>query len=245
MIVSVSHLTKQFGTLTAVDSVDWAVPEGEIRAIIGPNGAGKTTFFNMIAGITLPTDGTITFDGTDITNYPAHRRAQLGIVKTFQEMSVFEDTSVFENVRISAQADTSIFDVVSKASDLTAVNDRAWDVLGLLDLATDHGETVGDLSYGDQRKVEIGIALANDPSVLLLDEPTSGISSDSVGEITTILRELSRDSDLTIVITEHDLEVILDLADRITVFHQGAILSEGSPDEIMADSEVQRVYVGE
>jgi branched-chain amino acid transport system ATP-binding protein len=244
MILSTQGLTKTYGALTAVDGVDWSLPAGQIRAIIGPNGAGKTTFFNLVAGVTEPTAGTIEYHGTDISALPSHERAQRGIVKTFQQMSIFEGATVFENIRISAQANESIYDPFSKASDLTGVNERAWRVLERLNLEADHDELVDNLSYGEQRKIEIGIALANDPGVLLLDEPTSGISSDSVGEIIDLLSELSADTELTIVITEHDLDVILDLAEQITVFHQGVVLAEGSPEQIMQNNEVQRVYIG-
>lgn len=244
MILSTEGLTKKYGPLTAVDSVDWDLAAGEIHAIIGPNGAGKTTFFNMVTGVIEPTAGRINYDGSEITELSSHERAQMGIVKTFQEMSIFEGASVFENIRISAQAGESIFDPFSKASNLTNVNERTWEILELLDLESFHDELVDNLSYGDQRKIEIGIALANDPRILLLDEPTSGISSDSVGDIIDLLSELAEDTDLTVVITEHDLDVILDLAERITVFHQGVLLAEGSPTEIMQNNEVQRVYIG-
>jgi branched-chain amino acid transport system ATP-binding protein len=244
-ILRTDGVTKEFGSLVAVDDLNWSVERRETKAVIGPNGAGKTTFFNLLCGVLEPSSGRVYFDGEDITGGPPHDVAQKRLVKTFQEMNVFEDLPVFENVRIAAQTQVTTYDMISDYRDLSAVNKRARSVLDRIGLSNQGEVPVGDLPYGDQRKVEIGIALATDPKVLLLDEPTAGMSQQETEEMMEFFDQLTQDQSLTIVLTEHDMDVALNLAETITVLHNGAILDEGTPNEVTVNEDVQRVYLGE
>lgn len=244
VVLSTQDLTKKFGSLTAVNEVTWNVESGKTKAIIGPNGAGKSTFFNLLSGVLSPTNGEIEFEGERITGEAEHVIARRGLVKTYQKTDIYEESSVFENIRIAAQSNETTFNMWSRASDLTAVNERTEAVLERVSLTDDRDRLAGDLPHGLQRKIEIGIALATDPDVILFDEPIAGMSEDGRREILEVLRELSNDSSLTIVITEHDIDLIMDLAEEITVLHQGEILVEGTPNQIVEDEQVQKVYLG-
>lgn len=244
-VLELESVTKRFGGVTALDDVDWRVNIGETRAIIGPNGAGKSTFFNVVSGQLSPTSGRVLFDGEDISGLSPEIIARKGIVKTFQTTNVFEKLTVFENVRLGAQVRESTYNMATHYRNLDRVAERAEEVLGQLRLEEFRDEVVEDLSHGDQRKVEIGISLAADPEVLLFDEPTAGMSSDEQQNVLDFLRTLSTDTDITIVVTEHDVEFIMNLADEVTVLHQGEIISEGAPEEITSDEHVQTVYLGE
>lgn len=244
VVLSTKNLTKQFGSLKAVEDVTWDVETGRTKAIIGPNGAGKSTFFNLLSGVLAPTSGDVMLKGDRITGDAEHEIVQRGLVKTYQQTNIYEESSVFENVRIAAQSSETTYNMWSKASALTEVNERTEAVLDRVGLQGDRDRIAGDLPHGLQRKIEIGIALATEPDVILLDEPIAGMSQDGRSEVLEVLRELSNDPSLTVVITEHDIDLIIDLAEVITVLHQGKILIEGTPDEIIEDREVQRVYLG-
>jgi branched-chain amino acid transport system ATP-binding protein len=244
-ILEVKGVSKRFGSLVAVRDVSLTVEKGELRAIIGPNGAGKTTFFNLISGMFSPTAGTIAFDGQDITALPAQRRVALGIARTFQITEIFPELTVFDNVRISVEV-TEGFRLrpwVSQA-ERANVHRHVVETLELTGLGAKADRLAGELAHGDQRTTEIAMALALRPRLLLLDEPTAGMGDQETYEITQIIRRLHLDSDLTIVLIEHDMRVIFHLADRITVLDQGGLLAEGAPKDIAANEAVQVAYLG-
>jgi ABC-type branched-subunit amino acid transport system ATPase component/ABC-type branched-subunit amino acid transport system permease subunit len=234
-------LTKTFGGLTAVNRVDFQVRPGELRSVIGPNGAGKTTFFNLLTGVLPPSGGRILFKGRDITGLPAHAVSRLGIARSYQVTNIFGDLSVFENVRIAAQSRVTHYRFWGNADSLAAVNARAEEILRHLGLAAKRHARASELSHGEQRYLEIGIALATDPDFLLLDEPTAGMSPDETLRTAAFVRRLA--GHLTIVVVEHDMEVVMGISDRITVLNYGEILAEGSPAEIRENADVRRVYL--
>ena len=242
-ILETEHLRKEFSSVVAVDDVTWAVEPGEARGIIGPNGAGKSTFFNLISGELLPSSGDIFYDGTRITDTSMDGIARMGVVKTYQLMNIFGQDTVYENVRVAAQREVSTYNMFRDHRNLPGVADRADAVLERVGLAANADDRADNLPYGDQRKLEIGITLATDPNVILFDEPTSGMSEEQTLEVLDLLEDLATDPSLTLIIIEHDIELILEIADRLTVLHQGQILSEGTPDEIIENDEVQQVYL--
>jgi branched-chain amino acid transport system ATP-binding protein len=244
-VLEVRGVSRRFGSLVAVRDVSMRVEKGELRAIIGPNGAGKTTFFNLISGLFPPSAGTISFDGRDITALAPHQRVTLGIARTFQITEIFPELTVFENVRISTEV-TDGFRLrpwISRA-EKDKVRRAVDETLALTGLASKSERLVGELSHGDQRAAEIAMALALQPRLLLLDEPTAGMGDQETYEITQLVRRLHRDRSLTIVLIEHDMRVIFHLADRITVLDQGSMLAEGTPAEIAANEAVQAAYLG-
>ncbi len=234
-------LTKEFGGLIAVNAVDFRIRRGELRAVIGPNGAGKTTFFNMLTGVLPPSRGRIVFKGRDITRLPAHAVSRLGIARSYQVTNIFGDLSVFENIRIAAQSRVTHYRCWRNAERLSGVTGRADEILRRLGLAAKRDLPAAALSHGEQRYLEIGIALATDPDFLLLDEPTAGMSPEETGRTATFVRELA--GQLTIVLVEHDMEVVMGISDRITVLNYGQVLAEGTPAEIRENPEVRRVYL--
>jgi len=245
-VLEVREVTKTFGSLVAVRNASLRVKKGELRAIIGPNGAGKTTFFNMISGFFRPNSGSILFDGRDITALPAHKRVALGMARTFQITEIFPELSVFENVRVAAEAAAGYSHRVwIPGSKKKETRGRAGHILGLVGLEEKAGRLVGELAHGDQRAAEIAMALAVRPHLLLLDEPTAGMGDQETYAIAQLIRQLHRDHGLTIVLIEHDMRVVFNLADRIMVLDQGAVLAEGTPEEIAANAAVQAAYLGQ
>ncbi len=244
-ILDIRNVTKRFGSLVAVRDVSLTVAPGELRAIIGPNGAGKTTFFNLISGFFPPSAGAIVFDGRDITRLPAHRRVALGMARTFQITEIFPELTVFENVRISAEAAAGYGTSphISRAG-RAKIQGRVEDTLRLVGLEAKADRLAGELAHGDQRVAEIAMALSLDPRLLLLDEPTAGMGDEETRQITALVRRLHRDKNCTIVLIEHDMRVVFHLADRITVLDQGMLLAEGDPKEIAANDAVQAAYLG-
>jgi branched-chain amino acid transport system ATP-binding protein len=234
-------LTKTFGGLTAVNAVDFQVRPGELRSVIGPNGAGKTTFFNLLTGVLPPSSGRILFKGADITGLPAHAVSRLGIARSYQVTNIFGDLTVFENVRIAAQSRVTHYRFWGNADALAAVNARAEEILRHLGLAAKRHARGAELSHGEQRYLEIGIALATDPDFLLLDEPTAGMSPDETQRTAAFVRRLA--GHVTIVVVEHDMEVVMGISDRITVLNYGEVLAEGTPAEIRENPDVRRVYL--
>ncbi|MFC7045324.1 ABC transporter ATP-binding protein [Halobacteriaceae archaeon GCM10025711] len=246
-ILETENLTKRFGELTAVDSVDLAIGAGEFRSVIGPNGAGKTTTFNLITGAMAPTEGVVRFAGEDVTPLPPHERVRRGIGRSFQITNVFGGLSVRENVRLAAQ---SVFDAgfsVREAlfrnagtfDDVNAQTDEVLDRVGLADRADEYADT---LAYGERRRLEIGLVLATDPELVLLDEPTAGMSADETQATMDLIEEVL--SDRTLLLIEHDIDLVMRVSDRITVLARGAILAEGTPGEIANDPDVQEAYLG-
>lgn len=236
-LLSTRGLSRSFGGLKAVDNVDFDLPAGEIRAIIGPNGAGKTTFVSLICGRVLPSSGAVTFDGEDISDLPAHKRVRAGIAYTFQITSVFANLTAFDNVALSVQR--RLLDGKEKGGTLGHGVMDALERVGL----SGHAEAVaGNLAYGHQRLLEVAMGLALKPRLLILDEPTQGLSDGEIANFIALVRELSKET--TILLIEHNMHVVMELAGRITVMEQGRILAEGAPDEIRANADVQRAYLG-
>jgi branched-chain amino acid transport system ATP-binding protein len=234
-------LTRRFGGLTAVNQVSIAVPRGEIRAIIGPNGAGKSTFFNCLTGVLPPSSGRILFDGEDVTGLPPHRISQKGVARSYQITNILPGASVLENVRIAAQSRHHAWNFVRHHRHYTDLVDRAHAVLAAVGLADKEADLAAELSHGEQRNLEIGIALATEPKLLCLDEPTAGMSVTETQATVELIRRIA--ANLTIIIVEHDMEVVMGLAHTITVLHYGEVLAEGRPAEIQANPRVQEVYL--
>jgi branched-chain amino acid transport system ATP-binding protein len=244
-LLRVENVSKHFGSLVAVSGVSMTVEPGELRAVIGPNGAGKTTFFNLITGLFRPTAGRIVFDGEDITALLPARRVWRGMARTFQITEVFPELTVHENLRIPVEV-ASGFRLRSWLSrrDDTNVRVRVDELLAMGGLADKAGRLVGELAHGDQRSTEIMMAIALNPRLLLLDEPTAGMGEQETFEIVQLIRRLHRVSKLTIVLIEHDMRVVFHLADRVMVLDQGKFLAEGTPREIAANEAVQTAYLG-
>jgi branched-chain amino acid transport system ATP-binding protein len=234
-------LSVQFGGLAALSRVNFAVERGNTHAIIGPNGAGKSTFFNCLTGVLRPTSGRIVFNGEDVTGQPSNVISQKGIARSYQITNILPNISALENVRIAAQSRRHAWNMVSHHTAFADINEKAEAALtavGLLDRAD---ELASNLSHGAQRNLEIGIALATEPKLLCLDEPTAGMSAAETRETMHLVKRIGEN--LTILIVEHDMEVVMELADRITVLHYGQILAEGTPDEIQQNPKVLEVYL--
>jgi branched-chain amino acid transport system ATP-binding protein len=244
-LLAVDQVTQRFGKLVAVNGLSMLVEPGELRAVIGPNGAGKTTFFNLISGLISPTSGRIYFDGKDISGLSPERRVALGIARTFQITEIFPELSVAENLRIAVEVTGGqrlrMWRSRRKDREIRA---RVDQLLGLAGLGDRAHRLVGELSHGDQRSTEILMALALEPRLLLLDEPTAGMSDQETFGIAELVRRLHREQRLTILLVEHDMRVIAHLADRITVLAEGTTLAEGTFEEISGDERVQTAYLG-
>jgi branched-chain amino acid transport system ATP-binding protein len=242
VVLKTAGLSKSFGGLRAVNNVDFELPAGELHAIIGPNGAGKTTFFNLITGLLTPDAGQVTFHGRDITGMPPHRINRLGLARTLQIKSVFDGLSVYDNVWIAAHSRSGFLNPLRPAA---SYGSTARNVEGLLDrlgLQDRRDELAGNLSYGDVALLEIAIALATEPKLLLLDEPVAGMSPTESKNTVRLVKDLSKF--VNIILIEHDMEVVFDAADVITVMNQGVILCRGTPDQIAGDKRVQEAYLG-
>jgi len=226
-------LTRQFGALVAVDAVDMKLEPGEIRAVIGPNGAGKSTLFNLITSVLKPDAGEVLFAGENITRLPVRKIAQRGIARTFQRCHIFPALSVRENVRLAAQA--------RDARRSTAIADEALEHLRLTRFADMSADM---LSHGDQRLLEVAMAIAQKPRLLMLDEPTQGLSLEETDRAVQILKAMLRAGDLSVLLVEHDMEVVFKLADNITVLHRGRVIADGAPATVKADAAVRSAYLG-
>jgi branched-chain amino acid transport system ATP-binding protein len=243
-ILRVESLAKRFGGLEALGGVDLRVEPGEFRAIIGPNGAGKSTFFNTMTGLLRPDAGRVIFEGRDVTGEPPHRLVRRGVARTFQITSVFHDLSALENVQISLLAHARrSWSVWPEARALHA--SRARELLELVGLVGAAARIAGTLAHGDQKRLELAIALAGEPRLLLLDEPTAGMAAQERLESIRLVHRVAQELGVSCVFTEHDMAVVFAVATRITVMHQGKVLAEGTPAEVRARREVQQVYLGE
>jgi branched-chain amino acid transport system ATP-binding protein len=245
MILRTEKISKHFGGLHAVDGVDFTLKEGQLKSIIGPNGAGKTTLFNLIAGVHEATSGKVFFRDSDITKLSLYQTSRLGITKTYQITQIFPALSVFENVRIAAQSRVSAFNFWRTTHSMTSLNERTLDILGQVELLEKRKWLASTLSHGERRYLEIGIALATEPKVLLLDEPTAGMSVAETAMCAELIRKLNRVLNLSVVLVEHDMSVVMGISEEILVLNEGKVLAEGTPREVSDNREVQRVYLGE
>jgi branched-chain amino acid transport system ATP-binding protein len=225
-----------------VDAVDFEVPAGELRAVIGPNGAGKSTFFKLIAGELPPTSGRVLFNGEDVTGEPQFARSQRGIAKSYQITTIFPHLTVFENVRVAAQCRQTVMNCWTRADRLPSVAETTWEILRAVELDAKADLLATHLGHGLQRHLEIAIALACHPTLLLLDEPTAGMSPEETERTIALIKRIA--AGRTVILVEHKMKVVMTISDRITVLHQGAILAEGRPEEIRTDARVQEVYLG-
>ncbi len=245
IIVETINLSKQFGALVAVDNVNIKVRRNSLHAIIGPNGAGKTTFFNLLSGNIEPTSGKVMFKGSDLTHQPVHRMIHHGIGRSFQITNIFPNLTVFENVRLASQAlEKSNFKFWMNVSRLEKCEYRTWEVIEKVGLKERAHAPARTLPHGDQRKLELGMILAPDPEVLLLDEPTAGMAAEQVPELLALIQEIQKTGNKTVILVEHNMNVVMSVSDIITVMHLGKVLAEGTPAEIAANREVQTAYLG-
>lgn len=246
-VLETDGLTKRFGELTAVDDISLEVEDGEFRSVIGPNGAGKTTTFNLITGALTPTEGTVRFQGKDITNMSPHNRVRSGLGRSFQITNVFGGLTVRENVRIAAQAvhgdDINLGEAMFRDKNSFAdISDRTTEVLDQVGLRGRSDELAETLAYGDQRRLEIGLVLATDPKLVMLDEPTAGMSSEETESTMDLISDVLADQSLMLI--EHDIDLVMRVSDRITVLTRGQELATGSPDEIADNADVRDAYLG-
>jgi branched-chain amino acid transport system ATP-binding protein len=245
IILETHDLRKEFGALVAVDNVDLRVQTNTVHAIIGPNGAGKTTLFNLLSNTIEPTAGKVFFEGRNITHLPTHRIIHLGIGRSFQITNLFPNLTALENVRLAVQAmGKDNFRFLRAASHFKHYEQRAWEALDQVGLAERALMPARALPHGDQRKLELAIILAPDPRLLLLDEPTAGMAAEQVPEMMNLISQINKTGNKTIVLVEHNMSVVMNISDRITVMHLGRVLAEGTPSEIAANSEVQSAYLG-
>jgi len=243
-ILEVVGLNKKFGGVHVTQNVDFRLARGEKVAIIGPNGAGKSTFFNLLTGYHTPDSGTVRFDGQDITNWPAHSIVRVGISRAFQVSNIFPRLTVNDNVRCAVHSYLGkTMDMFSLAAKVGLEETMA--ALELCGLADKKKITAGELSQGDKKKLELGIALASQPKLLFLDEPTAGMSLDETEETMKLVDRLNRDLGLTVLFTEHDMSIIFNHAQRVALLHRGEIIIEGSPDEVRDNETAKKIYLGD
>jgi branched-chain amino acid transport system ATP-binding protein len=238
-------VSRHFGTLKAVDEVSFEMSAGELRAVIGPNGAGKTTFFNLISGLLRPTTGQVWFAGNNITDKSIVRRVAQGIVRTFQITEILPDLSVFENVRIGVETSRGLNSNpwVGRTT-RTAVDGRVNELIEIVGLRGKEGRVVGELAHGDQRVVEVAMALSLNPRLLLLDEPTAGMGDSETEHMVDLVRRLHAEQGVSILFIEHDMNIVFGIAQRITVLDQGRVLADGDPEAISKDPAVRAAYLG-
>lgn len=246
IILETRKLRREFGALVAVADVSIQVKAKTLHSIIGPNGAGKTTFFNLLSGNLKPTSGQVIFKGRDITKLALHRTAHLGIGRSFQITNIFPNLTVLESIRLSSQAlGKDNFRLLSSHRRFRQYEERAWEVVGLLGLTQEALQPARTLPHGAQRKLELGMLLAPDPEVLLLDEPTAGMAAEQVPELLALIQQIQDAENKTVMLVEHNMNVVMSVSDFITVMHQGQVLAEGTPAEIAANQMVQNAYLGQ
>jgi len=244
-LLRLDGVSRHFGTLKAVDGVTFDMAAGELRAVIGPNGAGKTTFFNVISGLLPPTVGEVWFDGQRITRESVVHRVARGIVRTFQITEILPDLSVWENIRIGVEtaAGLNARPWINRAA-RRALDDRVAELIRIVDLAGKEGRIVGELAHGDQRVVEVAMALSLKPRLLLLDEPTAGMGDAETEHMVGLISRLHAEQGVSILFIEHDMDIVFGIAQRVTVLDQGRVLADGAPGAIAADPKVRAAYLG-
>lgn len=242
-LLAVENIGRRFGGFVALEGITAAFQPGRITSIIGPNGAGKSTFFNILSGVLSPSAGALRFKGQNLAGLPQHRFVHLGIARSFQITSIFPDLSVHENVRVAAQVQRSRYDIWRSRGDFPELCERADAALASVGLTERSAQTAKFLSHGQQRALEIAIALVSEPEVLLLDEPTAGMGPEETKDMVALLERLA--SRRTVLLVEHKMKMILGLSDRILVLHHGRLIADGTPQHIQSDPEVRRVYLGQ
>jgi len=245
MVVRTQGLTRLFGGLSAVEDVDFELGDDELCAVIGPNGAGKTTFFDLITGELRPSSGTVELrengKWTDVTNMSVDEMASRGVHRSYQITNLFPSTTVLENVRVAAQKKSS-HNFWRSVTSFKNYRDEAMEILDFVGLAGDAEMTAENLSHAEKRRLEMGIALAGDPNLLLLDEPTAGVSSEEVGDITSLIEKVAKEHHVMFI--EHNMDIVMDISDRVVVFNRGSIIADGTPEEVEDDEDVQEAYLG-
>jgi len=242
-ILSTNELCKHFGGVLATDNINVEFKDNQLKSIIGPNGAGKTTLINVITGLLPASSGTVSYQGQDITNQPTHKLTKLGISRTFQITSIFPGFTVFENVRIAKQVQRGgSLRIFSTKESLKEVNEETWAVLERLELQEMALVPSKNLAHGDHRVLEVAIALAGNPKILFLDEPTAGMSPAETEQIAKLITGLT--DNISVVLIEHDMDVVMAISNEITVLHQGTIIAEGPPQEIQKNEIVKEAYLG-
>jgi branched-chain amino acid transport system ATP-binding protein len=246
VVLEVRNVVKSFGGLRALQDVSLSVAKGEIRAVIGPNGAGKSTLFNVMTGLLKPDAGDVVFEGEPITGLPPHRIIRKGIGRSFQITNIFPRMSVFENVQVALFSHHRLGgNPLSMARTSTGVGEETLALLGQVGLAEKYDSSASVLSHGDQKRLEIAISLASRPKLLMLDEPTAGMSRFESRETVALLQRISREQGLTLIFTEHDMDIVFAISEKIMVLQQGAVIADGVPAEIKANPEVRKAYLGE
>jgi branched-chain amino acid transport system ATP-binding protein len=242
-LLEVRHATRDYGKFRALNNVSVSFQPGELTAIIGPNGAGKSTFFNVISGGVPPSSGNILFEGRDISHKPAHEFARMGIAKSFQITNVFKQLSAHENVRVALQMRETKFELWRSRASYLELIDEADELLERVGLADVRNKLAADLAHGQQRSLEVAMALACHPKLLLMDEPTAGMSPEETTVMMDLITQLAQER--TVILVEHKMKMVMGLCKRLIVLHHGELLAEGTPDEIRQNSEVKRVYLGQ
>lgn len=242
-ILEVQAVSRYFGKFQALHNITTRFQAGELTAIIGPNGAGKSTFFNVISGGIAPSSGTVHFEGRDISSMAQHDYARAGIAKSFQITNVFKHLSAHENVRVALQVQTSRYQILRPRAAYTEISDKADALLLKVGLVSSRTKLAGDLAHGQQRSLEVAMALACGPKLLLMDEPTAGMSPQETVVMMDLITQMA--SERTVILVEHKMKLVMGLCKRLLVLHHGELLAEGSPDDIRSNSEVKRVYLGQ